>query len=746
MSLFAELKRRNVFRVAFAYGIIAWVLAQVADLAFDNFGSPEWVSKTVLFLLMLGLPLAIFFAWAFELTPEGIKKEADVDRTASITPQTGQKLNYVIIGVLVIAVGLLLSDRFQPTETDVPDETFEVVETDTSRLSIAVLPFENRSDRSEDAYFAEGIHDDLLTSIANIGSMKVISRTSVMEYKGTTKKIPEIARELGVANILEGGVQRSGNQVRINVQLIDAETDEHLWAETYDRQLTAENLFVIQSEVSNAIAEALQATLSPDEQQRINNIPTQNLAAYEAYMLGRQSWVARTADSTAEAVIHFQRAVDLDPDYAPAWAGLADAYRHQVPYGGLPAAEAYPKAEIAVRKALELDDQLGEAHATLGGLLQQMGNFVDSETSLRRAIELNPNYSAAYNWLGLIHNQKGEIEQALATFQSGLAVDPLSPVLIANQFYSFGAAGRFDEMRSSALHLTELTPQSTFGYWGLATYYDSVEGRFDKSLVWQNKAIALDTNDVDGTAGLTFTYLDLGDVESAEYWIERAGEIRAENVSVSSARFALAAFRERMDEARTHARKIEELAGGRVFNPFVLEVLSRDDINDGNGADALDRYKKTFPMLLAGDEFDVTAANYYVVPNIVQLLRATDDSKSADTLLRLLLVRLESVPALGPRGYGPIKSVALMLAGREDDAMNELEAAVDAGWRSGWWYFFDQHPAFESLRDRPDFQELRARVATSIATQLENVRRMERNGELPTNWAQPPAKSAPPPI
>ena len=164
MSLFAELKRRNVFRVAFAYGIIAWVLAQVADLAFDNFGSPEWVSKTVLFLLMLGLPLAIFFAWAFELTPEGIKKEADVDRTASITPQTGQKLNYVIIGVLVIAVGLLLSDRFQPTETDVPDETFEVVETDTSRLSIAVLPFENRSDRSEDAYFAEGIHDDLLTA------------------------------------------------------------------------------------------------------------------------------------------------------------------------------------------------------------------------------------------------------------------------------------------------------------------------------------------------------------------------------------------------------------------------------------------------------------------------------------------------------------------------------------------------------------------------------------------------------
>ena len=199
MSLFVELKRRNVFRVAIAYGIIAWVLAQVADLAFDNFGSPEWVSKTVLFLLMLGLPLAIFFAWAFELTPEGIKKEKDVDRTASITPKTGQKLNYVIIGVLVVAVGFLLTKQFGTVEDETP---FEVTQTDTSRLSIAVLPFENRSDRSEDAFFAEGIHDDLLTTIANIGSMKVISRTSVMEYKGTTKKIPEIARELGVANIL----------------------------------------------------------------------------------------------------------------------------------------------------------------------------------------------------------------------------------------------------------------------------------------------------------------------------------------------------------------------------------------------------------------------------------------------------------------------------------------------------------------------------------------------------------------
>ena len=227
MSLFSELKRRNVFRVAIAYTVIAWILAQVADLAFDNFGTPEWVSKTVLFLLVLGFPLAIFFAWAFELTPEGLKKEKDVDRAASITSHTGRKLDYSIIVLLVLALGYFVwESRVADRGLEVDQATVEVaaatiadavIENDKS---IAVLPFENRSSREEDEFFTEGIHDDLLTTIAKIGSMKVISRTSVMTYKDTTKNIREIAKELGVAHILEGGVQRSGNKVRINIHRI----------------------------------------------------------------------------------------------------------------------------------------------------------------------------------------------------------------------------------------------------------------------------------------------------------------------------------------------------------------------------------------------------------------------------------------------------------------------------------------------------------------------------------------------
>jgi len=220
---------------------------QIADVVLNNITAPDWVFQVLMLFLAVGLPIAVIFAWAFEMTPEGLKREHEVDRSQSITGVTGRKLNNVITILLVLALAYFV------WESRIADEPAA----QASRLSIAVLPFVNRSNRQEDEFFTTGIHDDLLTTIAKIGSLKVISRTSVMEYKDTTKKIPQIARELGVANILEGGIQRTGNQVRINVQLIDAVTDEHLWAEIYDRELTAENIFAIQSEISKAIAEAL---------------------------------------------------------------------------------------------------------------------------------------------------------------------------------------------------------------------------------------------------------------------------------------------------------------------------------------------------------------------------------------------------------------------------------------------------------------------------------------------------------
>jgi TolB-like protein len=279
ISFFAELKRRNVFKVAAAYIIVGWLIMQAGDTLAPALHLPDWVNSTLAFFLILGFPLALILAWAFEMTPEGIKKEREVDRTQSITQVTGQKLNRTIIALMAAALAYFAWDKFGASphgDVDLAQKSTDGISNTqkSGKKSIAVMPFRNRSASEENAeFFSDGVHDELLTNLSRIKELKVISRTSVMNYRDTTKNMKQIGEELGVANILEGGVQRAGDTVRINVQLIDAATDEHLWAKVYDRQLTAENIFAIQTEIAHAIADALEATLSPREQELLATPP-----------------------------------------------------------------------------------------------------------------------------------------------------------------------------------------------------------------------------------------------------------------------------------------------------------------------------------------------------------------------------------------------------------------------------------------------------------------------------------------
>ena len=739
MDIFAELKRRNVFRVAIAYAVIAWVLAQVADLAFDNFGAPAWVSKSILFILILGFPLAVFFAWAFELTPEGVKKEKDVKRGESITADTGKKLNTLLIGVLVVAVGFLLFERIPGGESTPSDE---IVVTDSSKLSIAVLPFENRSNRSEDEFFTEGIHDDLLTTMANIGSMKVISRTSVMEYKDTTKKIPEIAKELGVANILEGGIQRSGNQVRINVQLIDADTDEHLWAEIYDRQLTAENLFAIQSEVSQAIAGALHATLSPEESQRIKTVPTESLEAYESYLLGRQRWTTRTAESTAEAVELFLKAIDLDSEYAEAWAGLGDAYRHQVSYGGLSRSVQLPKAEKAINRALAIDKDLAEGHAALGGLMSQLGRGEEAVYHLERAIELNPSYSPAYNWMALTLRGGGQLEEANEMLERGLEIDPLSAVLRANLGYNKIDFGQYAKGVEIFKRLTETHPDSAFGYRGL-TRSQMMQGRYDQAMPWALQAVLADPSDVGWRVQVAYLLINLGDNASAAQWIESARELQPGNDEVLQSEMSLQ-LRMGIAESATAvatATELSSLAGTNSVDfatPMSVEVLARRNLAKLGPDAALEKFLETTDFLNDDDAYTFWHAHYAHI--FVHLLRQTNNEERAAAVLAQTIELLEDTHLLGRAGSEERLPAAYVLGGRDEDALDSLRKLVDAGWRHNWWFVFDHHWSFEALRDNPEFQSLRMEIAADMAKQLENIRRMQRNGELPTVPGMEPIK------
>ena len=436
MSLITELKRRNVFRVGAAYAIAAWLLVEVASVVLPTFEAPGWVMKVVIFLAALGFPLALVVAWAFELTPEGIKREEEVDRSGA---QTRRHRNAPIIGLLILAGVLFLLNRFVWTEGD-PTPGVD-------RRSVAAIPFENLSGDEANAPFTSGIHDDLLTQLSKIGSIKTISRRSVLQYRDTTKTVPEMAAELGVATILAGGVQRSGDRVRINVRLIDAATDEPLWAETYDRQLSATNIFAIQSEIATSIAEALRAKLTAGEQQRLAAVPTRNLEALDTYFLGKQLLEERNVRALQAAVEYFEQVIELDPDFALAWSGLADAYMILPEYSTSVDLElVQQKSVAAATRALELDPEIPEVLASMAwNRLIHDYDWAEAEALLRRAIDIQSNNTSALHWLSHVLSWQGEHTEALQWASRAVEVDPLSTLMRMNLSYIYMDAGDFEE-------------------------------------------------------------------------------------------------------------------------------------------------------------------------------------------------------------------------------------------------------------------------------------------------------------
>ncbi|NCF74449.1 MAG: tetratricopeptide repeat protein [Gammaproteobacteria bacterium] len=369
----------------------------------------------------------------YRLVPEVKIQSAQVSNRSSRKALSSRLL--VSLVVLALALGYISVDKFvlEPVEDEqlaqsTRQEAHAAARTESlGDNSIAVLPFDNRSSREEDQFFTDGMHDDLLATLAKIGSIKVISRTSVMEYKNTVKKIPQIAEELGVATILEGGIQRSGNQIRINVQLIDAATDEHLWAEIYDRELTALNLFGVQSEIAKKIADALQAELSTDEQLSIDARPTDNLQAYELYLRGRYLWQRRGDENIRHAITLFKRATELDPQFARAWSSQAATHFTLPVYSDAPRSEHYPLAVSAAQRALAQDDSLAEAYAVLGGLADMDGKWTEAETHFLLAIANEPKDSTAHLWYGEHLFKLGRLDDALEEALIAYQLDPLHP-------------------------------------------------------------------------------------------------------------------------------------------------------------------------------------------------------------------------------------------------------------------------------------------------------------------------------
>ncbi|HEV2044998.1 MAG TPA: tetratricopeptide repeat protein [Chthoniobacterales bacterium] len=459
-NFFSELKRRNVYKVAVAYAVVSWLLLQAASIFLPAFDAPSWVMKIFIIVIIFGFPVALIFSWAFEITPEGIKLESEIEPNKSITRGTGRKIVALTIALAVVAAGLFVYQLVR-SKSDTPSSPSTAT---IANKSIAVLPFDNLSRDPDNAYFCEGVQDEILTRLAKVADLKVISRTSTQHFKSTPDNLPQIAKQLGVAHILEGSVQKSNDQVRVNVQLINALTDAHLWAETYDRKLT--DIFAVESEIAKSIAETLQAKITGSEKNSIAKTPTANPEAYELYLKGRFFWNKRSGVDLRKAIEFFNQAIGKDPNYALAYAGLADSYLLLPNYGGAATADVIPPARAAVAKALELDDSLAEAHASLGLLDTLDLRLERAITHMERAVQLKPNYATGHHWLGLAHLALGHFDQAIAEGKRATELDPLSVIINADLAWTYASAHRLDEAEAQARKTLEIDPR-----FFLAHYY-----------------------------------------------------------------------------------------------------------------------------------------------------------------------------------------------------------------------------------------------------------------------------------
>ncbi|HEY5641903.1 MAG TPA: hypothetical protein VIS31_03430, partial [Woeseiaceae bacterium] len=381
MSFFEELNRRNVIKVAVLYVVASWLLLQVAELLFDALDLPGSWLRLVLALVILGLPLVVIFAWVFELTPEGVKREREVDRSQSITHETGKRINVVIVTLLVVAIAMLGLDRLVPETVHVPQEApIESEMAGAPAQSIAVLPFADLSPDGDQEYFSDGIAEEILNVLVRIDGLKVASRTTSWGFKGQeVLGIPQIADKMNVRHVLEGSVRKSGDTVRITAQLIDATTDQHLWSETFDRQLTTESIFAIQDEIAGAIAAQLGLLIDPGTTKPLHRGDTDNIDAYEVYLEAWQLFVERR--SLRRAVELFEKAVSTDPGFARAWSGLAATYQI-APGWGITDRDYASLARNAAETAIKLNPELSMPYAVLASI-EGNGADIDYEQVLQ---------------------------------------------------------------------------------------------------------------------------------------------------------------------------------------------------------------------------------------------------------------------------------------------------------------------------------------------------------------------------
>jgi TolB-like protein/tetratricopeptide (TPR) repeat protein len=697
LSIFAELKRRNVFRVAIAYAVASWVLMQVVDVISPVFEIPEWAPKLIIIILAVGLVPVLVFAWAFELTPEGIKKDADVDRSVSVARQTGRKLNYVTTGFLVVAVILLLADRqLRPVVVDNAELVAEATsEESNNENSIAVLPFVNMSSDKEQDFFSDGITEEILNALASVQELKVAGRTSSFAFKGQNDDLRRIGDALGVENILEGSVRKSGATVRITAQLIRVDNGFHIWSETYDRELT--DVFAIQDEIANEILNQLRSKLLPDAAV-VANAQRTSPEVYELYLQAKQRIYTRIGAEIETAVEELDQAIQLDQEYAPTFAqrGIATMLLSDQQYGSIPDDEANRRAKRYLDQALKLDPNLAEAWAGLGLYHSNMPQGTDvAIDALVKALAINPNLIDASNWLQIALVAAGDVQGALKILEEIAERDPLYRPAFTNAIPMFNSVGRPDKAEALLKRMAALNPDNPDLLVAKATNF-LFSGRSGEGLQLMEQR-----RELGNMNGVAKVFLSIGLMNTGQF--ERA-TTEGSPFLQPAALYSTG----RKDEAFELAH--EQARAGNPGNYFNLLVRANRD------QDLVDYVEERWPSLSAfASEYPGNRNGYDLMADIALAYSRTGHVARFDEAMRFVDQRITGLAAQGINNFvfDGSRAVYFSMLGDTDAAFEKLQSAVDGGWVIVGDPV-EVVPALAGLADDPRFAPIQAKMLNRV--------------------------------
>jgi len=709
-KLFTELRRRNIFRVAGVYAVTGWILSQASGVLEEALNLPSWFDTIVVVLVLIGFPIAILLAWAFEMTPEGMKRTESVEDGDSIAAKTGRKLDFAILAGLILVAGVVVGNRFLPQKAATPEITQQTQTPITNEIdekpSIAVMPFEDFSAAKDQEYFARGISEELLNVLSRIDGLKVSSRTSSFAFKEREASTGEIAEALGVKHILEGSIRKSGTTLRITAQLIDTSTDQHMWSETYDRPLTADNIFAIQDEIAAAIVAELKGRLSLAP---IKQAPrTSSLEAYELYLRARIQMNQRKPETLRAAEAGFKQVITLDPEFAPAYSGLADTYMLMISYTDMREEESLKLARPNVERALQLAPNSAESLTTASMLANQNNEFEKAVAFADRAIAANPNHADAYlrkfNALSSTYNG----HEHLAIIEKARILDPLSPVILSNLGYTQLRIGDRAGARQTMADNARWNPDSLFGFGGLAGL-DYQDGKYASAHSLLKDAQALNPEDVRTQNSLANLYMDVAMYDTA-FATSKQSDDRA---------IALLLMGKRQQSLKLALDNEEN------GNPSYILYMH------GNLEDAYPHIRKlVIDFNVLGQAASIDTAEMFVTLAYVM-------QKNGDGDADIFIGKLEAYLGTGSAsdkilGLDLITGIKLqMLKGDTDAAYIWLDRYLDLG-------FADipllKEPIFDTLRGTPEFEQRVSRMAKNAAKYRTEIEAQLANPK--PNWVK----------